>query len=197
MSIPALDCVIELRRWIVWRTELRNGKPAKVPYSPVTGRLAKANDPETWTDHRTATAAVGRLVNGGSGGIGLMLGDLGNAQALGGIDLDTCRAPDGEIDPWATEVIDRLATYAEISPSGTGVKMFLQYALSDLPELRQLMGTDYGKLWKRAGGDHPPSIELHLGNRYFAVTGQHLMSTPAVVQPVSLETLRWVIEGCR
>ena len=32
----------------------------------------------------------------------------------------------------------------------------------------------FGRQFKLGSGDHPPAIELHLGNRYFAVTDQQL-----------------------
>jgi putative DNA primase/helicase len=33
-------------------------------------------------------------------------------------------APNGRIEPWAAEILDVLGTYAEISPSGNGLKAF-------------------------------------------------------------------------
>ena len=42
---------------------------------------------------------------------------------LMGIDLDAC--VDAKlIKPWAIEVLDRFDTYAEVSPSGKGIKLF-------------------------------------------------------------------------
>lgn len=55
----------------------------------------------------------------GSGGVGLELGDH-EGHALAGIDLDTCRDDAGNLTPWATEVLNRFETYAEVSPSGSG-----------------------------------------------------------------------------
>jgi hypothetical protein len=106
-----------------------------------------------------------------------MLGvDCGDRGRLGGIDLDSCRSAEGIFEPWATEVIDRFGSYAEVSPSGTGAKIFFTYREDDLPRLRGMMGTaQHGKMFKRGGGDHPPAIELHLSNRYFCVTGDRLV----------------------
>ena len=64
------------------------------------------------------------IIGAGTGGVGIELGDLGDGRALGGIDLDTCRAPDGRFEPWAHTQMARFGTYAEISPSGTGAKLF-------------------------------------------------------------------------
>jgi len=186
--------------WVAWQTESRkdakgNDKPTKVPYS-ANGRKAEADDPETWCirDHAQAKAdTLPKPFN--EGGVGLELCNLGNGVSLGGVDLDSCRAPDGTITSWAQLVIDRFASYAEISPSQTGAKIFCTYQTSDLEQIRATMGTaEWGKQWKRGGGEHPPAIELYVGRRYFALTGQHLEGTPATIQPASLETLTWLIQ---
>ncbi len=124
--------------------------------------------------------------------VGIMLGN--NGTALGGIDLDTCRAADGTAEPWALAVITRFGSYAELSPSGTGIKIFFRYDPADLPGLRAMMGTAYGKQWKRPGNGHPPAIELYLDRRYFAVTAEHFPSTPEALNLVQYETLQWLIE---
>ena len=42
-----------------------------------------------------------------------------------GSDLDHCRDPvSGEIDEWAWEIIRAIDSYTEISPSGTGIRIF-------------------------------------------------------------------------
>jgi primase-polymerase (primpol)-like protein len=94
-------------------------------------------------------------------GIGIMLGD-----GLAGVDLDNCLDEDGAVKPWADEVIRALASYAEISPSQLGVKVFL---LGDMPEGGRRIKVEDGE------------IELYSRGRYFAVTGQHLEGTPTDV----------------
>jgi primase-polymerase (primpol)-like protein len=51
-----------LPNWVCYRMEERYGqpKPTKVPYNPITGDKAKANDPSTWIDYETCVAAVER-----------------------------------------------------------------------------------------------------------------------------------------
>lgn len=178
--------------WVAWRNEPRDGKLTKVPHG--RGGQARADDPATWLTRPAAETLAGKIVNGAGGGVGIELSDLGDGHRLGGIDLDTCRAPrTGAIEPWATEVIGRLETFTEISPSGTGVKLYFTYADADLPMLRQAMGTQWGRAWKRGGGEHPPAIELYAGNRFFAVTGDTLPGAPATLSPVPTETLLWLI----
>ncbi|MDO5633085.1 MAG: phage/plasmid primase, P4 family [Paracoccus sp. (in: a-proteobacteria)] len=184
----ALDAA---RKWVAWREDHRNGKPTKVPYV-TPQRMAKANDPATWLARPQAEAVARDLLSAGQkGGVGLMLGGDG-AERLGGVDLDSCvDLLTGQLEPWAAEVVERFASYAEISPSGSGVKVFFSYAAADLDALRAIMGTQHGKSWSR--GNHT-EIALHLGNRYFTVTGQNLGSAPASIQPVDRATLAWLIE---
>jgi predicted P-loop ATPase len=192
-TMPTLAALAAVPRWVAWQTEERKGKPTKVPHRPLWERQrAAADNPETW-DTRDKAELTKLPRPFGSGGVGIMLGDhLG--LAIGGIDLDTCRSgADAPLDAWAAEVVERFGSYAETSPSGTGAKVFFTFDAADLVQLRQAMGTEHGKMFKRPGNDHPPAIELHLGNRYFAVTDQHLDGTPAELRRVSTDTLLWLI----
>jgi putative DNA primase/helicase len=189
-----LDDLADDAIWVAWRNERRGNKTTKVPISP-NGDNAKTDDPDTWGDLRRAKAAANEMLNGQGGGIGVMLGvEIGNSTALGGVDLDTCIA-DREIGEWALDVIDRFASYTEISPSGQGVKVFFLYRLRDLHRLRILMGTEHGRMFKRRGGtaDHPPAIELHVSNRYFTVTGEVIDQELTELRVASLEDLEWLI----
>ena len=184
-----------LNRWVGWRNQRRNGKQTKVPFQPCTGELAKADDPAGWASRPEADGWARAHVNGSGGGAGLELGSVeGEDYAFDGINLDTCRDPaTGMIEPWPLEVIAQFGSYAEISPSGSGVKAFFRYATADTSAPRDVMGTRHGKQFKRGKRDHPPAIGLHTGNRYFAVTGQHLTDTPVELRLVPLRTLVWLL----
>jgi primase-polymerase (primpol)-like protein len=121
--MTALKDFADVRRWVAWRHELRAGKPTKVPFADPK-RKARTDDPKTWRVRRDAEACARQLVNGVGGGIGIVLGDLGNGRVLIGVDLDTCRDAAGNFEPWAVEVIERFGSYSEISPSGSGAKIF-------------------------------------------------------------------------
>src|SRR5262245_17111384 len=114
-GIPA-----ELRaipRWVVWRVESPDGRsaPTKVPYQVNGIRKALPNDPSTCGSF---AAAMKRYEAGGWAGIGFLLGD-----GIAGIDYDGCRDPEtGRIDGWARKHLDRLPSYTEVSPTGSGVK---------------------------------------------------------------------------
>src|SRR5262249_44775875 len=61
------------------------------------------------------------------------------------------------------EVLDKLDSYAEISPSGTGTKVFVQGRLP-------------------GAGRHGQGLEMYDSGRFFTVTGQHLAGTPRSVE---------------
>jgi hypothetical protein len=185
-----------LPRFVVWHEELRNGKPTKVPYDPKKMRMAKSDDPATWGTRADADAVAPRIVGANKGGIGIQLGDIGDGRALGGIDLDTCRNAGGNFDSWAIDLMERLGTYAEISQSCTGAKLFFIYDPADLPQLRAAMAPSrWGKQWKRGCGEHPPAIELYLGNRYFTVTEDLVSGMPTELATVPLDGLLRLIRS--
>ena len=147
-------------QWVVWKYRNREGKPTKVPYNPRTDRAAQSNDPTTWGTLKEAIKANQRVVYSG---IGFMF-DSGFA----GLDLDQCRNPNtGEIEDWAMEIVAELESYTEVSPSGTGLHVFIK---------GKLPGTGLNKRnWK----GH--KIEIYDTGRFFTFTGNHLEGTPLEV----------------
>ena len=144
--------------WILWRYFYRNGKARKVPWS-VYDKAASSTDSTTWAAFDTV---VEKLREGYHAGIGFVFAE---DSLFCGVDLDGCRNPKtGEIDEWAIPWIDALNSYTEVSPSGTGVKVFCQSSLS-LKGINQKIDEPnlYGK---------EPGIEVYTSGRYFAVTGQ-------------------------
>ena len=196
MNAITLESLAPSPLWVTWAKRSRNGKPTKVPFNPMTEIEASASDPLTWAPRDVAERAIPRIVNGGIGGIGIEFAEIGGGLHLGGVDLDSCLDPEkGEIAGWAQAVIDRFASYTEISPSGCGVKVFFAYRTNEIAALRSAMKTQFGKRWAApGGGDHGPGIELYLGGRYFAVTGQHLDGTPTTLETIDAPALLWLIE---
>ena len=156
-SLKAID------QWVLWRTESRDGdKPTKVPYH-MENRKAKANDRNTWT---TFQIAYGRYSQGGFDGIGF---EFHADDPFCGIDLDGCRDPEtGKVSEWAREIIIGLNSYAEISPSQTGVKIWVR-GKSPLSGGKK---RDLASVERVC--DKSPAIEIYDSGRYFAVTGQRL-----------------------
>lgn len=190
-------------RWVAWQVE--DAKPdakgttrrTKVPYAP-GGAKAHADKPRTWGTRPACERRAALLPQPyGIGGVGIELGDMGDGRVIGGIDLDTCRDAAGTLQPWAAAVIDRLGSYCEVSPSGTGAKLFFLAAAADVAALAavpKLLSPMLARQFKRKGDDHPEAIEFYLSNRFFAVTGDHLAGTPAELRPLPLDALRWVLD---
>ncbi len=165
--------------WCAWLAEsdAKTGRVTKRPYRTACV-CAKSNDPRTWIalDAAQRVAADPTFVNravDGLCGIGVMLGATSVPDAvLCGVDLDTCLdCVTGALTPWAQDVLDALPSYAEISPSRTGVKALFLLTPGDAARVQKAMGGP-GRQWKLPGSDHPPGIELYLGGRYFALTGE-------------------------
>lgn len=183
------DALNAARQWCAWREEQRKGKLTKVPYSSPHD-MARSDDPATWLTRARAEAVAADLLKGGrKGGVGMFLGGEADLR-FGGIDLDSCLGLLGDLEPWAAAVLERFSSYAEVSPSGTGVKVFFRYRAADLEPLRAIMGTKWGCNFSR--GEHT-EIGLFLGHKYFTVTGQRLDSAPVTIQTVDRAALEWLI----
>lgn len=147
--------------WILWR----NVDGRKVPFQ-TSGQPAKSNDPTTWTTYDSAIAAN----TNGYAGLGYVFAD---GEGVFGIDLDGCISTDGEIQPWASAILDQFPTYSEISPSGTGIKL---WGLGDIP----------GGVGRQAKIDAPsvcpkaPGVEVYERGRYFTFTGRQFSDTAEV-----------------
>ncbi|MEO3474327.1 DUF3987 domain-containing protein [Roseomonas sp. CAU 1739] len=185
-----------VRRWLFWNADAGDGKPPKTPRAP-RGGMGRVNDPATFGTRMQAEQAAGGVSR--TSGAGLVLGDLTMVVndppglAIGGLDLDTCVDPEtGLLERWARAILDRVNTYAEVSPSGRGVKAFFFYSMEDAGLLRAETGMEHSAIWKRPGGGHPPAIELHLSNRFFIVTGDAIDGDEKPIRQVSLVDLLWI-----
>lgn len=189
--VGPLSALSDYRIWVAWQTETKRAslKPSKIPYSP-HGGPAKSNDDSTWgTLNEAQRRAMSLSKPHGLGGVGIMLTRINKDLRLGGIDLDSCRDPNtGAIDTWAQCIIDRFASYTEVSPSGTGLKIFFLYSGFDAEQ----HGIPRSKVFSQGRGNHPPAIEFYLRDRYFTVTGQ-LLDDVGELRTVSTEDLSWII----
>lgn len=160
------------KQWVLWREETRDGKSTKVPYQ-ASGRRADSTKPETWTTFSSALNAYLKKPDQYSG-MGFV---FSKDDPHAGVDLDKCLNPEtGEIALWARKILDWLNSYAEISPSGKGVKVFLRGALP-----RDLEGETRNK--KTGMGENGVGeIELYDCKRYFTVTGHHLDGYPTTIE---------------
>ena len=131
----------------MWRSEARGrtGKPTKIPYCPrQPERRADTTDPTTWARRDEAEDAARRCLNGAGGGVGIVLGDLGTDHYLAGLDLDGS-VDDGGVTDWAAALLEVIPSYAELSPSLTGIKVFFRLrAAAVRPLLDRLEASGWG-----------------------------------------------------
>ncbi len=164
-AVPA-----ELRarpQWVAWQWERREEKWTKVPVNVRTGSRAESDNPATWTDFETARDYAATRTN--IAGIGYV---FSADDPYTGLDFDDCHDPEtGELDAWATAVLAGFASYAEVSPSGTGVKAFVRAKLPD-----------HGIRRKRPDGIPGGMVEMYDSGRFFTTTGHHVRDTPATIR---------------
>ena len=111
MSKTVMD-LIERDQWVCW--DDTTGR--KLPIS-VKGGAASSTDPATWSSYHKAKECA--EINGYSG-VGFCFSP---DDPFCGVDIDDCIV-DGQITDEAQALIDLLDSYTEVSPSGTGVKIF-------------------------------------------------------------------------
>ena len=148
-SLPqGLQELAQLKQWVCHR--------GKIPIDPCTGKNAKANDPATWGDFATAYRA---FQTDRYDGIGIEFG-LYEPETLqiAGIDLDHVVRSDGTLEPFAAEIVEKMNSYTEYSPSGTGLHILCRVKL---PAIGNKKGLENGT-----------AIEMYNNGRYFTVTGK-------------------------
>ncbi|MFH1748852.1 MAG: hypothetical protein ABIG44_17600 [Planctomycetota bacterium] len=151
----------------------RKDRWTKVPFSPVTLHPVRTNDAGTWGSFERA---LGQYGAGGVDGVGFA---FSREAPYSGVDLDGCRDPvSGDIAAWASDILELVHSYAEVSPSGTGVKVIVR---GDLPcsctgRRRRLHDIP-------AQDGRTPEIEAYHHGRYFALTGTRVDGMPSTIEP--------------
>jgi primase-polymerase (primpol)-like protein len=148
------------RQWICWKYEDKgNGKLTKPPVSPHTGQTASATDPANWVSLDEAVAASKKF---NLSGVGFALAP---DDDLTGGDLDHCWNEKDVLSDTAKHVLNLAETYAEISPSGKGIRLIWTGKIPAAVKCDAL------------------GIEIYGTGRYLTITGQHFDGTPTEVMP--------------
>jgi len=108
---------------------------------------AKAGVPETWGSYQAAAECVTR-------GLAQGVGYEFDGSGICGIDLDHV-LDGGRLSPQAKEIVGLLNTFTEISPSGTGLHLFVLAPGMDITRHRK----------------KDCCVEIYSTGRYFTVTG--------------------------
>jgi putative DNA primase/helicase len=145
-------------------------KPKKRPVNPKTLGGASSQWPNTWAGLHTTVDTYQRY--SWLNGLGFMLTER---DPFVMIDLDHCLM-NGQLSPLATEVVNALPTYWEISPSGGGLRA-LVCCIDALPKNRKIS-----------------SLELYSTNRYCTLTGNVWGEPQPIARVSNLDTImqRWL-----
>jgi P4 family phage/plasmid primase-like protien len=147
-------------RWVLWRlVELGdegNKRWSKLP-TQVSGQPASSTNPTTWTDFPSVQHAYEEDPEKFAG-IGFVFTQTDN---LIGVDLDDCfdHVTARFTNAALQHISDELEGYHEVSPSGTGIKIFTRADLA------------------HAHVDHSQGLEIYPQGRFFTVTGHYLGGT--------------------
>ncbi len=157
------DDLRERDQWVLWRYEVRNGQTTKVPYQ-LGRRRASSTHSSTWASFEAVTHEWQRTPDGYAG-LGFV---FSYNDPFCGVDLDDALDSAGHLKSWAHGIVQRFSdTYMEISPSGTGLKI---WAGGSLPA--NLGGVRVGD----------GQIEMYDHARYFAVTGRVFRGAPLEIE---------------
>jgi putative DNA primase/helicase len=165
-----------LKQWTNWSAIWDDAKEKfNKPPMKASGRNGSSTDEKTWTTLGESFAALGRgavYVDNGGKRHHVTLDGVGFAglerTPYTGIDLDHCIGPKtGEINPAARKIVDDFDSYAEITPSGEGLRIWIE--------------AEKHSTWtaNKAGR---VEIEVYTRGRFFTVTGQHLEGTPRTIE---------------
>lgn len=154
-----------IQAWVCWPAVFEGGRIRKPPIQAAgqnQGRLADKTNPAHLTTFDKAKKFYelnrGDQFQGGRlAGIGLV---LTKQTGIVGIDLDHC-VEGGIVNAWAAGIIESVGGFAELSPSGTGVHIYLK---GRLPFDN-----------RRSGG-----IEIYSNASYLTVTGHWLRTEGAL-----------------
>ncbi|MCU4879350.1 phage/plasmid primase, P4 family [Bacillus cereus] len=154
--------------WILWRSEVRNGKKTKVPYQ-INGEMAQSNNKRSWS---TFPTIIKFFEQEDYDGIGFM---FSKDDPFIGIDTDHC-IQEGALTSLAEDVIEIVNSYTEYSPSGDGIHII---AKGKLP----LKGPGTGRKNVDLG------LEVYRHGRYFTFTGDCLDQVPVEDRTDELKVL--------
>jgi hypothetical protein len=173
--------LVELDRWIPWSlSQTKGGKPTKKPDGSI---LDPAN--------RFPFLALADAVVNKNRGIGFVFtgGVLIRGHRLLSFDIDACRDPaTGAISPWAQGIVDHYHTFTEITPSGTGLRLWL--LVKNPPESLPVIKIPHPA---PSGVDKKPEIQVFgFGSaQYVTTTGDKLHKCSTIKR---IKELDWFVE---
>ncbi len=167
----------ELRIKRNWCVHKRDGERPKVPHTPSGYKMAWSI-PANWINFLVAKKAYLEGLSLPEGhkckfdGLGFFISREKNAKLdIYAVDLDHCIDPEtGAVDQWARDLLDRMNSYSEISPSGTGIHVFLRGMLPEGSKNTNDQMKDKNR------------VEVFVNKHHITITGNQLKSYPATIE---------------
>jgi hypothetical protein len=125
------------------------------------------------------------MING-KGGIGYIFTPDND---IGGVDLDCCRDPKtGAVSTeWAQQLLAAFGpTYAEVSPSGTGIKLWAHGCPLVENRKKRMPGV-------ATGGHNAPAMEAFSNRGFFTVTGNIVPGAPRTLAAAEQAAAGWAL----
>ncbi len=138
--------LLDLAQWCLWGLHEGRKRPMALE-----GYWGSSTNPATWGEYAEAIEALENVRN--AEGIGFV---FTADDPYTGVDLDDCLDNAGRLKPWAVDILRRFAgTYAEVSPSGSGIKLWCRGTTTAAAKFAY----------------HDGAIEIYSTARFFTVTG--------------------------
>ena len=167
----------DLDQWVAWSYGVHQWKSGtfglvKIPYIAKNPNVkASRTISSDWSDLETSVRCVenNRYIIDGIGFV------FSSRDGLSGVDFDNCRNPEtGDIREEYQFWIDKLGGYAEVSPSRTGVKVWVRGTIAD-KYFKTASATGF-RISKFANGE----MEVYRRGQYFTVTTQCLKKVKSI-----------------
>lgn len=173
----------EINSWVVWKfgvPKRPGAKAPKIPYYTNGGkRFGKLGGPNDVKRLDTFENALAYAKANDFEGVGLA---VLSQHDLTIIDLDNCIDDDGAYSPFAQRLVDT-ASYAELSPSGNGLRVVYRGAIISGKENFHLPDGE--------------RVEIYCGNAYTTFTGNEVEGSSGKVRKMPADLKEELVNGVR
>ncbi len=142
--------------FLLWRYETIKGRRTKVPYS-IKGVKANATKRSSYSQFPVVKFAFDK---GGYDGIGIFID-----SSFSAVDIDHC-IEDGVLSDLAKDIIDRMDSYTETSPSGKGIRILMDTSDVEFDRSRYYVN------------NRKKGLEVYTQKKFVSVTGNVIKEKP-------------------
>jgi len=174
-------------QWVIWGYS-NDGKKRKMIYDPnaywlpiaTKDKYGSSIDPKKWATFDKILEVYAEYLANPNKFVTIPLSGIGFALneecGLIGIDLDDCRSDAGKMSDEALATLDKFNSYAEVTPSGNGVRIF-----------------SLGEMKNKTGRNDGAGHEIYCRGRYLTITGETLPAFPKL-GPAPEGAVDWFLE---